>query len=145
MTTGVIKVIEVEKDNLKPNSVFFELKNLPIRACNGSELLVSRSDWNSWERNVCNQILKHWKDLGCIVLYEKENMITTIVEAYDNMTAEQANEILESLIQKEVFREEREWLVPLKPLLRCATDRAVEKNFSWCLVDTYRNISISLA
>lgn len=128
-----------------PSGAYFSIQDLPVKSVQaGIGLGIgSLNLMSAWDRHLCSEILRHWKSIGSVAIYDKEWQVITAEEAF-RLTAEKAEKIINSLIANKVFREEGNWLIPLKPLLSCATPNSVKVNFPWCLVKTYSDTEIML-
>jgi len=132
---------EIDVSRVRLNGTYLLLEQLPVKAFFTEKLHPVSGDW---EHAVCVQLLRHWKEVGCVALYRKERVVDVTAEAYKDMAIEEAQKIIASLIQQGVFREEDGWLIPLRPILECATDHVVERGFPSFLVKTYYDVTISL-
>ena len=65
----------------------------------------------SWEDSICYLALVHWKEIGCVALYEKETRINATIDGYKKITYEKPEETyekrrksIESLILQGIFK-----------------------------------------
>lgn len=139
MTTQTRREIVVRRSNLRSCS-YYLIHEIPVQHVFHCEIPLS-VDWR--ERGMCSEVLRSWAKQGCVVLFKKQALIEVACEQHDS-TVGFEKRILESLIRNGIFREEDGWLIPLKPILKCATDHVVPRNFPSCLVRTHYDVAISI-
>jgi hypothetical protein len=134
------KVIRVSKDSLK-NWKWMKLPQLPVQNTHH----LSTIDLGSNEQRLVAYILKGWEQERFVGLHKKKNFCTAIAEDM-KISEEKAEEIIESLIRSGIIREEDGWLIPLTPLLECATPHEViaPGESWWSYTYTYYDVNIVL-
>ena len=147
------KEIVIEKTVLEKEHTFFPIEELPVKNTSMVQIEIAGT---SWEDSICYLVLLHWEEIGCVALCGKEALINAIMDGRGDIkyerpeeTCEKIKKSVEFLISQGIFKEEIEngekWLIPLNPLLKCATPHPKEQGISWCFMPTYYNVSISLA
>ncbi len=119
------------------------IKELPVKAV--APVLLPRGT-SSWTTYICANMLRHWEHVGFVPIYDKEMFMDVIEQSYkqDDKTPK-TEELVADIIKEGMFREENGYLVPLKPLLSCATGKDVEPHTAWyCYTQTYSDVVISL-
>lgn len=135
----VQQAIEMGDSNHK---IYTPIKELPVKAA--SVALLPR-ETSSWTMHICADVLRHWEEKGFVLIYDKGRFTDVIDEQYEAGKRPTAEELVSDVIKEGMFREENGYLIPLKPLLSCATGREVTpKTAWWCFVPTHSDVSISL-
>jgi len=122
--------------------IYSVVQELPVTAI----AYLLPTEISPWTSAICGDVLRHWKAVGFVVINDKDRLIEVIQEQYRDTPKPIAEKLVGDLIKEGMFREEEGWLIPLKPMLSCATDREVKPNPAWwCYIPSFSNVSISLS
>jgi hypothetical protein len=134
------KVIRVSKDSLR-NWKWMKLPQLPVQNTHH----LSTMDLGSNEQRLVADILRDWKQERFVGLYKKKNFCAAIAEDM-KISEKKAEEIIKSLLRNGIIREEDGYLIPLTPLLECATPHEViaPRESWWSYTYTYHDVNIVL-